>query len=46
MSNKAELQLKLKDIGYELGPFASKDTLSNVLRLHLSASENKGVDVA
>ncbi|CAF1945590.1 unnamed protein product [Rotaria magnacalcarata] len=46
MSNKTELQRKLKDIGYELGPFASKDTLSNVLRLHLSASENKGVDVA
>lgn len=34
MSNKAELQRKLKEIGYEFGPFASKDTLSNVLRLH------------
>jgi len=34
MSLKAELQHKLKDLGYELGPFASKDTLSVVMCLH------------
>jgi len=34
MSNKADLQRKLNEIGYEVGPFASKDTLSNVIRLH------------
>jgi len=34
MSNKADLQRKLSEIGYEVGPFASKDTLSNVIRLH------------
>ena len=35
MSSKADLQRKLSEIGYEIGPFASKDTLSNVIRLHL-----------
>jgi hypothetical protein len=34
MSSKADLQRKLSEIGYEVGPFASKDTLSNVIRLH------------
>ena len=34
MSSKVELQRKLNEIGYEYGPFASKDTLSNVMRLH------------
>ncbi|CAF1120217.1 unnamed protein product [Rotaria sordida] len=46
MSNKADLQRKLKEIGYEIGPFASKDTLSNIIRLHSLAVQNKGVDVA
>jgi hypothetical protein len=36
MSSKADLQRKLRDIGYEIGPFASKDTVSNVIRLHSS----------
>jgi hypothetical protein len=34
MSNKAELQRIVNEIGYELGPFTSKDTLSNIVRLH------------
>jgi hypothetical protein len=34
MSSKAELHHKLNEIGYELGPFAFKDTLSIILRLH------------
>jgi hypothetical protein len=34
MSNKADLQRKLSELGYEIGLFASKDTLSNVIRLH------------
>jgi hypothetical protein len=34
MSTKADLQRKLSEIGYEVGPFASKETLSNVIRLH------------
>jgi hypothetical protein len=46
MSSKVELQRKLKEIGYEIGSFASKDTLSNIMRLHLLAVENKDVDVA
>lgn len=46
MSNKVDLQRKLKEIGYEIGPFASKETLSNVLRLHALALETKGIDVA
>ncbi|CAF1352073.1 unnamed protein product [Adineta steineri] len=45
MSNKVDLQRKLKDIGYEIGQYASKDTLSNVIRLH-SLALNKGIDVA
>jgi hypothetical protein len=32
MSGKVELQRKLKDVGYEVGPFASKETLTNVMR--------------
>jgi hypothetical protein len=34
MSNKGDLQRKLKEAGYEIGPYASKDTLSNLIRLH------------
>ena len=34
MSSKVELQRKLNEIGYELGPFASKETLLNIIRLH------------
>ncbi|CAF1161919.1 unnamed protein product [Rotaria sordida] len=45
MSNKVDLQRKLKEIGYEIGSFASKDTLSNIIRLHSLAVQNKGVDV-
>lgn len=41
MSNKVELQRKLKEIGYEIGPFASKETLSNILRLHNQAEISK-----
>ena len=40
MSNKAELQRKLKEIGYEIGPYASKETLTNVMRLHELVSQN------
>jgi hypothetical protein len=46
MSSKADLQRKLNEIGYEVGPFASKDTLSNVIRLHSLALQNKGINVA
>ncbi|CAF2809008.1 unnamed protein product [Rotaria sp. Silwood2] len=46
MSNKVDLQRKLKEIGYEIGLFASKDTLSNVIRLHSLALQSKGVNVA
>ncbi|CAF0940191.1 unnamed protein product [Adineta ricciae] len=46
MSNKVDLHRKLKEIGYEIGAFASKDTLSNVMRLHQLAEEDKGVNVA
>lgn len=46
MSNKVELHRKLKEIGYEIGPYASKETLSNVIRLHELAMDNKGIDVA
>ncbi|CAF4084624.1 unnamed protein product [Rotaria sordida] len=36
-----DLQRKLKEIGYEIGPFPSKDTLSNIIRLHsLSLTEH------
>jgi hypothetical protein len=34
MSSKADLHRKLNEIGYELGSFTSKDTLSNIIRLH------------
>jgi len=34
MSSKADLQRKLNDLGYVVGPFASKETLSNIVRLH------------
>jgi hypothetical protein len=35
MSSKTDLQHKLNEIGYELSPFTSKDTLLNILRLHV-----------
>ncbi len=35
MSSKEDLQSKLNEIGYELSPFTSKETLSNILRLHV-----------
>jgi len=34
MSNKVQLSEELSELGYKLGPFASKETLTNVLRLH------------
>jgi len=46
MSLKAELQHKLKDLGYELGPFASKDTLSVVMCLHSVVMADKNINVA
>ncbi|CAF1144832.1 unnamed protein product [Adineta steineri] len=46
MSLKLELQHKLKEIGYELGPFASKDTLSVVLCLHSLVMAEKNINVA
>ncbi|UJR37569.1 hypothetical protein I4U23_030270 [Adineta vaga] len=46
MSSKVNLHLELKEIGYEIGAFASKETLSNVMRLHLSVEEDKGINVA
>ncbi|CAF0875957.1 unnamed protein product, partial [Didymodactylos carnosus] len=45
MSSKNELHRKLKEIGYEIGPFASKDTLAIVMRLH-SMVVQKGIDVS
>ena len=39
MSSKAELQHKLNEIGYKLAPFASKETLTNVIRLHSLVSK-------
>ena len=38
MASKTELQRKLREIGYAIGPYASKDTLTIVLRLHLKVS--------
>jgi len=40
MSNKADLQRKLGEIGYEIGQYASKDTLSNLIRLHSSVRKS------
>ncbi|CAF0875974.1 unnamed protein product [Didymodactylos carnosus] len=44
MATKNELQQKLKSTGYDISPYASKDTLSIMLRLHAQALE-KGIDV-
>lgn len=44
MANKQELQLTMKNFGYDLNPFTSKETLVNLLRLHAKALE-KGIDV-
>lgn len=46
MSNKADLQRKLNDLGYAVGPFASKETLSNIVRLHSLTLESTNIDVA
>ncbi|CAF1325571.1 unnamed protein product [Didymodactylos carnosus] len=45
MSSKTELHRKLKEIGYEIGPYASKDTLEIVMRLH-SQAVHKGINVS
>ncbi len=34
MSSKVDLQRELNEIGYQLAPFASKETLLNIRRLH------------
>ena len=39
MSGKVELHRHLQAAGYQLGAFASKETLTNVLRLHSTVSE-------
>ncbi|CAF5099792.1 unnamed protein product, partial [Rotaria sp. Silwood1] len=44
MSTKQDLQLKLKTFGYDLNPYTSKETLTNLLRLHSKAVE-KGINV-
>ncbi|CAF1191536.1 unnamed protein product [Rotaria sordida] len=44
MSTKSELQLMLKKFGYDLNPYTSKETLTNLLRLHSKALE-KGINV-
>ncbi|CAF0947159.1 unnamed protein product [Adineta ricciae] len=46
MALKAELHDKLKSLGYELGPFASKDTLSAVLCLHSVVMTQHNINVA
>ncbi|CAF1101425.1 unnamed protein product [Rotaria sordida] len=46
MSIKVELQQQLKEIGYELGPFTSKDTLSIIRCLHSVVLTEKNVNVA
>ena len=43
MSGKVEFHRKLKDIGYEVGPFASKETLANVMRLHSEVSVKQSI---
>lgn len=34
MTTKTELQLALKTYGYDLNAYTSKETLTNLLRLH------------
>ncbi|CAF1643987.1 unnamed protein product [Rotaria magnacalcarata] len=46
MSIKAELHYQLKEIGYELGPFTSKDTLSVIRFLHSVVVTEQGINVA
>ena len=41
MSIKAELRRELNEIGYELGPFTSRDTLSLIKYLHLLVRKRK-----
>ena len=40
MSGKVELHRHLQAAGYQLGPFASKETLTNVLRLHSTVGKS------
>ena len=35
MATKQELQSAMKNFGYDLNPFTSKETLVNLLRLHV-----------
>ncbi|CAF3098198.1 unnamed protein product [Rotaria sp. Silwood2] len=46
MSVKVELQHQLKEIGYQLGPFTSKDTLSIIRCLHSVVLTEKKINVA
>lgn len=46
MSGKVELHRHLQAAGYQLGPFASKETLTNVIRLHSAVQAEKHVNVA
>ncbi|UJR08653.1 hypothetical protein I4U23_012912 [Adineta vaga] len=46
MALKTELYDKLRSIGYQLGPFASKDTLSVVLCLHSVVMAEENINVA
>ncbi|CAF1528731.1 unnamed protein product, partial [Didymodactylos carnosus] len=41
MTTKKELQQKLKSTGYDISPYASKDTLAIILRLHVQAIEKE-----
>jgi hypothetical protein len=40
MSSKVDLQRELNEIGYQLAPFASKETLLNIRRLHSFVRES------
>jgi len=44
VATKSELQSAMKNFGFDLNPFTSKETLVNLLRLHVKALE-QGVDV-
>lgn len=39
MATKQELQLTMKNYGYDLNPYTSKETLINLLRLHSKVFE-------
>lgn len=40
MSNRLHLREELNEFGYKLGPFASKETITNVARLHSTVNNS------